>query len=72
VRRYRAAVRRRPRDVDAWTGLAVARRHLPDAAAAALLHHPEVVAALHGRLTAGSGRSPDPDELAAWVSRAAP
>jgi HEXXH motif-containing protein len=70
ARLYRDAIRRSARDLDAWTGLALVRHRTPDAATPALVHHPEVVAGLLVQVVARSTRPPDPDEVAAWVSRA--
>lgn len=54
-------------DVDAWTGLAIARQHTGPAGIARILANwPEVVAGMHDCLR-GQAEPPDPDALAAWL-----
>jgi HEXXH motif-containing protein len=54
----------------AWVGLGLALSGLGVLPAArALLHHPEVVRAVHRRLRAHSRPDPAPEELAAWIGR---
>ncbi|WP_433332874.1 aKG-HExxH-type peptide beta-hydroxylase [Spirillospora sp. CA-294931] len=57
----------RPGDLDAWAGLALCRTRTDPASA--LGRRPEVVAGLHGRLLARTGRPADPDRLGAWLAR---
>jgi HEXXH motif-containing protein len=54
-------------DIDAWAGLAVARRHTgPTGSARVLAEYPEVVAALRHRLR--DDLRADADRIAAWLS----
>jgi HEXXH motif-containing protein len=54
-------------DIDAWAGLAVARRHTGPAGSARILaDHPEVAAALQRKLR------DDPDRIVAWLSSPEP
>lgn len=64
---YLTALRRSPADIDALTGLALARAHTSHPAAPVLLERPELVAALMTRL-ADAGERPDPDEVATWMT----
>jgi hypothetical protein len=59
-----------PEAVDAWTGLGLALAiAAPGPAAQALLDRPDVVLAVHRRLTAGAGENPALREVADWVGR---
>jgi hypothetical protein len=56
-------------DGDAWTGLAVSRRHTgPSALAKLLVERPEVVVAVYDRLR--DGARVDPEQVATWLAGA--
>lgn len=56
-------------DGDAWTGLAVSRRHTgPSALAKLLVERPEVVVAVYDRLR--NGARVDPEQVATWLAGA--
>jgi HEXXH motif-containing protein len=58
-------------DIDAWAGLAIARRHTGPAGSARILaDHPEVAAALQRRLR--DDPRADPDRIVAWLSSPEP
>nr|WP_232328100.1 HEXXH motif domain-containing protein [Kibdelosporangium sp. MJ126-NF4]CEL17031.1 Transcriptional regulator [Kibdelosporangium sp. MJ126-NF4] len=56
-----------PDDTAAWVGLGLALRARGIAAATAILTHPEVVIAVHSKITTLTGTAPDPLELVNWV-----
>ncbi|MEX5634920.1 HEXXH motif domain-containing protein [Parafrankia sp. FMc2] len=84
ARAYRDELVRDPARIDAWTGLALACRDLPDPAGSGLTDGgltgsrltgggpldaaPEEVLALAGEITSRSGSAPDPLGLAAWLA----
>jgi HEXXH motif-containing protein len=56
-------------DGDAWTGLAVSRRHTgPSNLAKLLVERPEVVGAVYDRI--GNGARVDPEQVATWLAGA--
>ena len=63
AREYRARVASEPDDPSPWVGLGLA---VPDSG---LLAMPELVHAVHRRITAMSGTSTDPLRLAGWLER---
>jgi hypothetical protein len=57
-------------DITAWIGLATALQHSgPPASAWVLAERPELVAAVHSRIRAICGYSPEPVELTEWLAR---
>jgi HEXXH motif-containing protein len=70
VKGFAAQLIAEPEAVDAWTGLGLALNVAsPGPAARALLDRPEVVLAVHRRLSARAGENPAPRDLADWVGQ---
>jgi HEXXH motif-containing protein len=66
---YAERLRTEPNDTQAWVGLGLALR-AQGRDAAALLEYPDLTVAVHRRVRARGGRTPDPMALAAWVGSA--
>jgi hypothetical protein len=56
-------------DVEAWSGLALARRHGPSPSASIWARCPETIRALHRSISERSAIAPDADELARWLGQ---
>jgi hypothetical protein len=65
---YRDSIIAKPCDAPSWAGLALVRRYMPNDALTALTTSPELVRAVHQRVRELSGKTPDPENLAAWVA----
>jgi hypothetical protein len=69
--RYAELVAARPADVSAFAGLALARltrRHASAPGARAYAEFPEALLALADRIRRETGRTPDVDRLAVWLT----
>jgi hypothetical protein len=69
---YRRRIAEAPDDLSSWSGLALAHRHLPEPASAALTTAPENVRSLHQAVLAESGAAPDAVDIATWMAAAPP
>jgi HEXXH motif-containing protein len=70
VRTYRAELAADADRPASWVGLGLALSRLGTGPAGrALLHHPEVVRAVHRAVRTQAARPPVPDDLAAWIGR---
>jgi HEXXH motif-containing protein len=72
VRGYRIALARDPEQPAAWAGLALVLSEMDAGPAVrALLDRPELVRAVHRRISANTTRTPSPEEVAGWLGRVA-